>query len=103
MRPSTPHMPRRRDYRAMPELDQYDERDLDERDYAPISFAARQAAEASIREREKSRTAKADRVPAALLADDEDGARVCCLQERAWTFPRGCTVLRAHVLHRRWR
>lgn len=39
------------DYIAIPELDQYDARDLDERDFAPMDFDARRRAEDELDER----------------------------------------------------
>lgn len=57
------------EYRPRPHLDRYDERGLDERDYAPIAQDARAAAEAELAARDRARSRA--RLPAALR-DEED-------------------------------
>lgn len=67
------------DYRPIPGLDQYDVRELDEAEYAPMEPEQRVAAEREIRRRERERARREGHHAAALLADmdsdeDEDGA-----------------------------
>jgi hypothetical protein len=61
------------DYTAMPVLDRYDARDLDQRNYQDMSFNARRAAEAQIADREALEgRRRGGRVPLALMEDDDD-------------------------------
>ncbi len=66
-----------RDYRAIPALDTYERRNLDNREYDEISAAARRAADADMRRRDRremARTGRAGgaRLPAALQESDDD-------------------------------
>ena len=61
------------DYRQINELDTYDQNDLDEDDYDPISQAARRAAEATMKEREIGAQQSQVRLPG-MLQDDSDSS-----------------------------
>ncbi|KAK6176782.1 hypothetical protein SNE40_015016 [Patella caerulea] len=60
------------DYRAIPALDRFDERDLDEEDYSDISESQRQAAERDIRVREKEEGIVSGRMRRGLMYEDSD-------------------------------
>ncbi|XP_045166532.1 DNA replication licensing factor mcm2-like [Mercenaria mercenaria] len=62
-----------RDYRAIPELDVYDQDHLDdEEDYSDISESQRQAAEREIRQREKEEGRLTGRMRRGLMYDESD-------------------------------
>lgn len=79
------------DYRRIDELDEYDARDLDDREYAPISMAARQAAEVALATREEAEQRRFDRMPAALR-DMSDGG---------WRAARGGWLVGRHRVDRK--
>ena len=60
------------DYKAIPELDRYDERDLDEADYDELRPDERAGAEAVMRRRDQELARRQGRVPAALEEDEDD-------------------------------
>lgn len=62
-----------KDYEDHEELDEYDEAEFDTKDYEPLSLEARRAAEAIMRERDRSSTKLGGvRVPKLLGGDDDD-------------------------------
>jgi hypothetical protein len=61
-----------RDYQAVPELDTYDEGDMDSQDYAPMSPSARLAAEESLHKRDREEVQRGARMPRALRGFDDD-------------------------------
>ena len=56
-----------RDYRAIPELDQYDREILDAEDYSDLSMSERLAAEREMRKRDREEGAPTGRMRAGLL------------------------------------
>ena len=60
------------DYRANPELDRFDPALLDEEEYEALSEGERQAAEASMRKRDRAEGRNEGRMRRGLLYDDED-------------------------------
>jgi DNA replication licensing factor MCM2 len=65
------------DYKAIPELDRYEDEDLDNEEYDAIDYAERQAAERLMRKRDIEDARRSGRTPA-LLADgpDDDDADI---------------------------
>lgn len=61
-----------RDYQAIPELDRYDEDDLDQEDYSPDSPSARMEAERALAKRDRADRGNQQRIPKALRGLDDD-------------------------------
>lgn len=60
------------DYKAVPELDRYDEADLDEQEYESIDYGARRRAEAEMRKRDREMSKRGGRIPAALATPEDE-------------------------------
>lgn len=56
------------DYRVIPELDQYEEKDLDNQDYESLTFEQRARAEAIMQRRDAALARRNQRLPSALHA-----------------------------------
>ena len=61
-----------RDYQAIPELDRYDDDELDQSDYSPLSPSARLEAERTMAKRDRAERGREQRIPKALRGLDDD-------------------------------
>jgi len=66
----------RRDYQAIPELDTYDVKDMDQGEYDPIDTDARRGAEEAIRKREREERRASGRGPPITSDEEDEPARV---------------------------
>ncbi|KAJ3328634.1 MCM DNA helicase complex subunit [Blyttiomyces sp. JEL0837] len=61
-----------KDYKQNPELDRFDERDIDDEDYDEMDPEARLIAEERMRRRDREQARREGRLPAAFLDDDDE-------------------------------
>lgn len=69
----------RRDYRAIPALDRYDQEGLDEDDYSELSENQRQAAEREMRQRDREEGILTGRMRRGLMYGKLQFSTKCCL------------------------